>query len=76
MFCYLTAALVPHTTHIMASLVDEENVWTGLFLLVCTAAVLANLVFLGLGSANVQDWNTISEDRQKLPEHCEEEPDQ
>ena len=76
MFCYLTAALVPHTTHIMADLVGEQNLWTGLFLLVITAAVLANTTFLLLGTANIQDWNNLSEDRQKLTEQSEEEPSQ
>ena len=76
LFCYLTAALVPHTTHIMADLVGEQNLWTGLFLLVITVAVLANTIFLLLGTANIQDWNNLSEDRQKLTEQSEEEPSQ
>ena len=66
MFCYLTGALVPHTTSIMASLVDEDMVWPGLFILVCVAATLANIIFLLYGSANLQHWNTLTESREKL----------
>ena len=57
LFCYLTAALVPHSTHIMASLVGQENLWTGLFLLVAADTILANTVFLDLGTAELQSWN-------------------
>ena len=73
LFCYLTAALVPHTTYIMASLVREENVWTGLFLLVSGSAVLANVVFLVLGTANLQGWNSVVQSGEKLRE--EEHPE-
>ena len=60
LFCYVMAALVPHTTYIMASLLGTENVWTGLFLLASLAAAVANLVFLLLGTANLQPWNTVN----------------
>ena len=66
MFCYLTGALVPHTTSIMASLVEEDMVWTCLFILVCVAATLANIIFLLYGTANLQHWNTVTESREKL----------
>ena len=61
MFCYLTAALVPHTTHIMATVLRQENVWTGLFLLVSGAAVMANIVFLVVGTADLQEWNSVTQ---------------
>ena len=66
MFCYLTGALVPHTTSIMSSLVQEDMVWTSLFLLVSGAAVLANIVFLLYGTASLQHWNTVNESREIL----------
>ena len=68
LFCYLTAALVPHTTHMMASLVGQENLWTGLFLLVAAATVLANTVFLVLGTAELQPWNTVEVEVEETPE--------
>ena len=53
---------------------EVENIWTGLFLLVCTAAVVANMMFLVLGTAEIQHWNTFSQDRQRLVEqYCEDE---
>ena len=59
LFCYLAACLVPHTTHIMASLLGQDNIWTGLFFLVAAGTVLANTVFLLLGTAHLQSWNTL-----------------
>ena len=59
-------SLVPHTPSIMASLVEEDMVWTCLFILVCVAATLANIIFLLYGSANLQHWNTLTESREKL----------
>ena len=59
LFCYLGAGLVPHTTVIMASMVSQENLWAGLFLLVAAGTILANTIFLLLGTAELQDWNTV-----------------
>ena len=66
MFCYLTGALVPHTTAIMASLVEEDMVWPGLFILVCVVATVANIIFLLYGTANLQPWNALTQSREKL----------
>ena len=41
-------------------------VWTCLFILVCVAATLANIIFLLYGTANLQHWNTVTESREKL----------
>ena len=69
LFCYLTAALVPHTTHIMAELVGQQNLWPGLFLLVAGGTVIANALFLFLGTAQLQTWNTVEEERTPLVRH-------
>ena len=61
LFSYLTGSFVPHTTTIMASLVPEDQVWPALFLLVGCVAFLANGVFLVLGTARTQAWNTIED---------------
>ena len=66
LLCYLTAALVPHSTHIMAGLVGQENLWTGLFLLVAAGTVLANTLFLFLGTAELQPWNTVEFEQKPL----------
>jgi len=73
LFCYLTGALVPNTLGLASAVVDPEDVWTFIFLLVVGVTIAANALFLLLGSADLQEWNSVgsSNSREQLHQ-CEE----
>ena len=66
MFSYLTAAMVPHSLTLMSSLVDGDQVWPALFILVSAVCVLANIIFIIFGTADTQDWNDVRPECQRI----------
>ena len=44
----------------------QENLWPGLFLLVAGGTVLANTLFLFLGTAELQAWNWLGTEQTLL----------
>ena len=77
LFCYLTGALVPNTLGLASSIVPPDDVWNLLFFLVVGVAVISNLLFLLLGTAELQEWNSVgsSDSRERLHQ-CEEKVEQ
>ena len=44
----------------------QENLWPWLFLLVAAGTVLANTLFLFLGTAELQSWNSLGAEQTPL----------
>ena len=60
LFCYLTGAIVPNTLSIASAyLTDTQDVWTFLFLLVAMVTIISNMLFMLLGTAELQEWNCV-----------------
>ena len=68
LFSYFTGALVPNTLGLASALVSPDWVWTSLFLLVVGVTIISNMLFLLLGTAELQQWNSVSnsDSREKL----------
>ena len=68
LFCYITGALVPNTLGLASALVPPDQVWTVLFLLVVGVTIISNMLFLLLGTAELQQWNSVgsSDSRERL----------
>ena len=73
LFCYLTGALVPNTLGLTSAFLPPEDVWTFLFFLVAGVTIISNMLFILLGSAELQEWNSVgsSNSRERLHQ-CEE----
>ena len=71
LFCYLTGALVPNTLSLVSALVSPDLVWTVLFLTVVVVTIICNILFLLLGTAELQEWNSVdsSDSRERLIQH-------
>eukprot|EP00092_Neocalanus_flemingeri_P012832 GFUD01013826.1.p1 GENE.GFUD01013826.1~~GFUD01013826.1.p1 ORF type:complete len:478 (-),score=134.62 GFUD01013826.1:105-1538(-) len=73
LFCYLTGALVPNTLGLASALVSPDQVWTVLFLLVVGVTIISNMLFLLLGTAELQEWNSVgSSDSRESLHQCED----
>ena len=73
LFCYLTGALVANTLGLASAFIPPEDVWTFLFLLVVGVTIISNMLFLLLGTADLQEWNYVgsSDSRERLHQ-CKE----
>ena len=73
LFCYITGALVPNTLGLASAFIPPEDIWTFLFLLVVGVTIISNILFLLLGTADLQEWNSVgsSDSRERLHQ-CEE----
>ncbi|XP_023338234.1 sialin isoform X2 [Eurytemora carolleeae] len=60
-FMYLTSTTVSYSKVIALQVLDESQVWPALFILSCIIATSSNIVFLLLGSSELQDWNMTAE---------------
>ena len=69
LFSYLTGATVPNTLSLAsACIADTQDVWTFLFFLVAGVAIISNMLFILLGTADLQEWNSVgsSDSRERL----------
>jgi hypothetical protein len=73
LFCYIIGALVPNTLGLASTIIPPEDVWTFLFFLVVGVTIISNMLFLLLGTADLQEWNSVgsSDSRERLHQ-CEE----
>ena len=53
--------ILPYTKPLMVAILDEDMVWTGLFLLVMAVIIVTNIIFLLFYSAETQEWNELKD---------------
>ena len=54
-------AILPYTKPLMVAILDEDMVWTGMFLLVVAITIVTNIIFLLFYSAETQEWNEFKD---------------
>ena len=56
---YLAGAIVPNTLSLATAFLHTKEAWTFLFFLVAAITIVSNLLFLLLGCAKLQEWNSV-----------------
>ena len=62
----VTKSIVLQTKFLITSQVEDEELWPILFLLASGVTLVTCVVYLLLGSAETQDWDSISESQVDL----------
>jgi len=58
-FMYLTGSIVPNMTPIISLFFDNSQVWSAVFVVGSLVTISCNIVYLVLGTSELQDWNEI-----------------
>ena len=65
-FNEITRSVVLHTKTLITSQVVDDEVWPILFILASGVTVVANGVYLMLGTSETQEWDSLSESKENL----------
>ena len=62
----ITKAVVLQTKFLITSQVEDDEIWTILFLLASGVTVVTSGVYLVLGNAETQEWDSLSDSQEEL----------